>query len=161
MHTQDCFPVVTFWLHVALRSSRRIFLHLSKNGILWHLQWEVSEFQIIPLSLLFLISHRSPDANTYLLLLSSFSTSSSRFHVVLLQTLTCRNKRNVWAEGSFPKVLSTVRRETDLVWLKNLEIKVKWFGPGDGPFKSEWLPLWGRAFIQLRVGRLGIGRAGG
>lgn len=79
----------------------------------------------------------------------------------ILPEAQCRNKRNVWAERSFPKVLSTVRCETDLFWLKNLEIKVKWFGPGDGPFKSEWLPLWGRAFIQLRVGRLGIGRGWG
>lgn len=46
-----------------------------------------------------------------------------------------------------PMVLS--RREPDLFWLKNLDMKAKWFGPGDGPFKSAQLPLCCHAFIQL------------
>lgn len=51
-----------------------------------------------------------------------------------------------------PMVLSTLRCEPDSFWLKNLEIKPKWFGPGDGPFKSAGLPLCCHAFIQLGGG---------
>lgn len=57
-----------------------------------------------------------------------------------------------------PMVLSTLRHVPDLFWLKNLEIKAKWFGPGDGPFKAASL---GPRFYSIGGGGVEMGWGGG